>query len=94
MTLIAIILLVAILVVVTLIYLKRHPVQELHPTPNGQNYIGKVFTLEFPVINGTGILQVDHTTWRLNCPDLPAGSRVRITGKEGMILLAEPNHSS
>lgn len=91
MNLCTVLLIAAIIVIIGLLYLKFFPRKETHGTPHAGSYIGKVFTLEFPVINGTGILQVDNTTWRIHSPDLPAGSRIKITGVDGMVLLAEPN---
>lgn len=92
MTTVAIVALVIIIIFVAILYLRRHPIKEIQWSPNGESYIGKVFTLEFPVINGTGVLQVDNTTWRIHCVDLPAGARIKIVGVDGLILLAEPNH--
>lgn len=93
MTAVAIIALVMIIIFIGILYLRRNPVNEIQSSPRGESYIGKVFTLEFPIINGTGILQVDNTTWRIHCVDLPAGARIKIIGIDGLVLLAEPNHS-
>ncbi|MBV8802278.1 MAG: NfeD family protein [Gammaproteobacteria bacterium] len=73
-------------------YLKHHPIKTDRPTLNRRNeqYIGRVFTLESPVINGMGKIIVEDSTWRVRCPDTPAGTQIRIVGVEGVILIGEP----
>ena len=48
--------------------------------------IGRVFTLEKPIIDGTGTVRIDDTIWRVAGPDAPAGSRVRIVHADGASL--------
>ena len=48
--------------------------------------IGRVFTLEKPIIDGSGTVRIDDTIWRVAGPDAPAGSRVRIVQAEGASL--------
>ena len=48
--------------------------------------IGRVFTLEKPIIDGTGTVRIDDTIWRVAGPDAPAGSRVRIVQADGASL--------
>ncbi len=73
------------------LYLKRHPIATDRPLLNkrSEQYIGRIFTLETPVINGMGNIKVDDSTWRVRCNDLPAGARVRIVGVDGIILIGE-----
>jgi inner membrane protein len=54
-----------------------------------QGMVGRVFTLEKPIANGVGVVRVDDTTWRVNGPDRPAGSRVRVVEADGAILTVE-----
>ena len=56
-----------------------------------QALVGRVFTLEKPIIDGAGTIAVDDTVWRARGPDLSAGSRVRVTGTEGGLLIVEPS---
>ena len=39
--------------------------------------VGRVFTLEKPIIDGSGTVRIDDTIWRVAGPDAPAGSRVK-----------------
>jgi membrane protein implicated in regulation of membrane protease activity len=73
------------------LYLKRHPIATDRPLLNkrSEQYVGRIFTLETPIINGLGKIRVDDSTWRVRCHDLPAGSRIRIIGVDGVILLAK-----
>src|ERR1700737_2322165 len=45
--------------------------------------VGRVFTLEKPIIDGTGTVRIDDTVWRVAGRDAPAGSRVRIVEAGG-----------
>jgi len=45
--------------------------------------VGRVFTLEKPIIDGNGTVRIDDTVWRVAGPDTPAGSRVRIVQADG-----------
>ena len=51
-----------------------------------QAMIGRVFTLEKPIVDGAGTVRIDDTIWRVAGPDTPAGSRVRIVRAEGASL--------
>lgn len=41
--------------------------------------IGQVITLAEPIMDGYGRVRIDDTIWRITGPDLPAGTRVRLT---------------
>jgi inner membrane protein len=48
--------------------------------------VGRVFTLEKPIIDGSGTVRIDDTIWRVAGPDTPAGSRVKIVQADGASL--------
>ena len=48
--------------------------------------VGRVFTLEKPIVDGAGTVRIDDTIWRVAGPDAPAGSRVRIVQADGAKL--------
>src|SRR5207245_2295817 len=48
--------------------------------------VGRVFTLEKPIIDRSGTVRIDDTVWRVTGPDAPAGSRVRIVQADGASL--------
>jgi membrane protein implicated in regulation of membrane protease activity len=72
-------------------YLKRHPIQTDHPALNlrGQRYVGRVFTLEQPIVNGVGKIRVDDSTWKVEGPDLPKGTSIKVAAVDGTILKVE-----
>jgi membrane protein implicated in regulation of membrane protease activity len=69
----------------------RRPASD-HPVLNrrGEQYVGRQFTLEQPIVNGRGSVKVDDTVWRVAGPDLPAGARFTVRGADGATLLVEP----
>ena len=54
-----------------------------------EGYIGRVFTLENPIVDGVGRVRIDDTIWRVTGVDSAAGSRVRIVRVEGPNLFVE-----
>jgi len=71
-------------------YLTAHPLETDLPNLNqrGQQYVGRIFTLIEPVVNGRGKIQVDDSTWKITCEDCEAGTKVVINGVEGVVLSA------
>ncbi|MES9959155.1 MAG: NfeD family protein [Sedimenticola sp.] len=78
-------------IIVWHLFLKRHPIQSDQPALNrrGEQYVGRLFTLEEPVVNGQGKIRVDDSTWKITGADCMAGTRVRVTGVEGVVLKVE-----
>jgi membrane protein implicated in regulation of membrane protease activity len=48
--------------------------------------VGRVFTLEKPIIDGAGTVRIGDTVWRVAGPDTPAGTRVKIVQVSGADL--------
>jgi membrane protein implicated in regulation of membrane protease activity len=55
----------------------------------GNQYVGRTFTLEQPIVEGRGKLRVGDTLWSAEGPDLAAGARVRVTSVKGTVLVVE-----
>ena len=55
-----------------------------------ETYVGRMFTLDGAIVDGRGRLRVDDTVWLVAGSDLPAGTRVRVTGTENTLLRVEP----
>lgn len=70
-------------------YREIHPPQSDQPLLNqrGQQYTGRVFTLDKAIVNGVGKVEVDDSTWRVKGPDLPVGTRVEVTGVDGVVFI-------
>lgn len=74
-------------------YLRRRPIETDRPNLNrrGEQYVGRQFTLQEPVINGLGKIKVDDSIWKIEGEaDLPSGAQVKVTAVEGTILKIEP----
>ncbi len=52
-------------------------------------FIGHEAVLDEPIRDGIGRLLLDDTVWRVQGPDLAAGSRVRIVAADGGLLRVE-----
>ena len=77
------------------VWLKRHPTETDDPTLNerGAQYIGRVFTVAEPAVDGIGKAKVGDSLWRIELSDqgsLPEGARVRVIGVHGATLSVEP----
>lgn len=60
-----------------------------HLNRRGEQYVGRVFTLEEPIVDGVGKIRVDDSTWKVHGEDCPAGTRIEVTGVDGTILRVE-----
>src|SRR5690606_13944393 len=52
--------------------------------------VRQVVPLHDAIVAGRGRVQIADAYWTVTGPDLPAGTRVRITGADGMQLQVEP----
>jgi hypothetical protein len=48
--------------------------------------VGRVFTLEQPIVNRQGKIRVDDSTWKIEGTDCTAGTNVRVVGVDGVVL--------
>ncbi|WP_193367303.1 NfeD family protein [Pelagibius marinus] len=55
----------------------------------GASYVGRTFTLKEPIVDGTGLLHVDDSRWKVEGEDLPAGTKVKVTAIDGTVLKVE-----
>jgi membrane protein implicated in regulation of membrane protease activity len=54
-----------------------------------QGFVGRVFTLDKPIVDGAGTVRIGDTIWRITGPDCAAGSRVKIARADGAMLFVE-----
>ncbi|KOR30394.1 hypothetical protein TI04_05995 [Achromatium sp. WMS2] len=78
------------------IWMQRNPIVSDQPYLNrrGHQYIGRVFSLDAPIVNGFGKIKVDDSTWKVRGPDTELGTKVIVTGVDGTVLLVEPQQDS
>jgi membrane protein implicated in regulation of membrane protease activity len=55
----------------------------------GLRYIGEIVTLEQGLPGGTGSIRLGNRDWSVRGPSLPAGSKVRVIGVDGTVLLVD-----
>jgi inner membrane protein len=69
-------------------YLNEHPIESDQPKLNrrGEQYIGRTFTLEEPIVNGRGKIKVDDSIWKISGEDCPQGTKVQVDGVNGVVL--------
>jgi membrane protein implicated in regulation of membrane protease activity len=55
-----------------------------------EQFVGKVFVLDSAIVNGNGRIKTGDALWTVTGPELPAGTRVRVTAADSMILTVVP----
>jgi membrane protein implicated in regulation of membrane protease activity len=50
-------------------------------------YLGRSLVVEEAIENGRGKVRVGDSVWQAEGPDAPAGSRVKVTGARGTVLV-------
>ncbi|MGR8935183.1 MAG: NfeD family protein [Gammaproteobacteria bacterium] len=75
-------------------YFKKHPIESDHPLLNKRSaqYVGRVFTLEEPIINGQGKIKVDDSIWKVRGDDCEGSTKIKVVGVDGTILLVKKAH--
>ncbi len=51
--------------------------------------VGRVCTLDQPIVGGEGRVRFDDAIWAAKGPDAPAGTKVRVVGVEGKVVSVE-----
>ena len=59
------------------------------PHRAGERFIGRVLTLSEAIQGGDGRAELGELSWALRGPDSPPGSRVRVTGVDGRVLIVD-----
>jgi inner membrane protein len=73
-------------------YHRHHPTVSEQPLLNqrARHYVGRIFTLEQPIVNGEGKIRVDDSLWKIRGADCPSGTRVEVTDVDGVVLKIRP----
>ena len=68
------------------------PTESAEPLLNqrGESLVGRTAVLKDAIAEGRGRVKLDDTTWSVQGPDLPAGTRVKIVACHGRDLMVEP----
>ncbi len=72
-------------------YKGTHPEtsEQPHLNQRAAQYIGQVYKLSEPIVQGYGKAYVGDGAWKVRGPDLPAGASVRVSAVEGALLIVE-----
>lgn len=72
----------------------RHPVQSADPMLNdrGGQIVGQSVVVTHVIEGGTGRVRHGDTEWLARGPDAQPGTRMRVTGADGTVLLVEHLH--
>ena len=68
----------------------EQPVDQPFLNRRADGFVGREFTLEKPIVAGSGTVRIDDTIWRLAGPDCPGGSRVKVVRADAATLVVEP----
>ncbi len=75
-------------VLAALKYLRKHPLTSDRPLLNERavQHVGQSFDLIDPIVNGRGSVKIGDSIWRVEGPELPKGTRVRVLSADGSLL--------
>jgi membrane protein implicated in regulation of membrane protease activity len=75
-------------VLLALKYLRKHPLESERPLLNERavQHIGQYYDLVDPIVNGRGSVKIGDSIWRVEGPELPKGTRVKVLGCNGTLL--------
>lgn len=72
-------------------YAKNHPIASDQPLLNkrGEQYVGRVFNLHEPIVNGQGKIKVDDSIWKVHGEDCDINTKVKVTAIRGVVFDVE-----
>ena len=73
-------------------FLRDKPIVSTDPLLNqrGAQLVGETAVVTEPIEEGSGRVRLGDSEWIARGPDMAPGTRVRITGNKGVVLLVEP----
>lgn len=86
----------AVLSIISIVLWRRFSpkLQEVRAQPflnrRTEGFVGRVFTLERPIVDGSGTVRIDDTIWQVRGPDSASGTRVKVTDADGATLHVMP----
>ena len=82
----------AILSVVSIIvwryYYNKNPIATDEPLLNrrGEQYVGRIITLQEPIVDGQGKVKVDDSTWKIEGEDCAEGTKIKIVSVNNVVF--------
>ena len=73
-------------------HLREKPIESADPLMNrrGDRLVGEIAQVTEAIEAGSGRVHLGDSEWIARGQDVPVGTRVRVTGSQGAILLVEP----
>lgn len=65
------------------------PEPDVQLNRRGESYVGETFKLDGPIESGRGRMRIGDTVWRIQGPDLEAGSKVKVVAVKATTLIVE-----
>ncbi len=69
--------------------MEEKPTDQPHLNRRNERYIGRTFNLVDAIENGVGKVIVDDSQWKVMGEDAPLGTKVKVVGTDGTVLLVE-----
>jgi len=75
-------------------YLRAHPVEAADPKMNdrGARAIGEIVVVTHAIDSGSGRVRLGDGEWLAKGPDADPGTKMRVSGHDGAVLLVEHLH--
>jgi membrane protein implicated in regulation of membrane protease activity len=75
-------------------YLRANPIQPADPLMNdrGARAVGEMVVVTHAIDGGTGRVRLGDSEWLAKGPDAEPGSRMRVSGHDGSVLIVEHLH--
>ncbi|MFA7588179.1 MAG: NfeD family protein [Novosphingobium sp.] len=75
-------------------YLRGHPIVSADPLMNdrGARLVGEMVMVTQTIESGSGRVRLGDSEWLVRGPDAEAGTRMRVCGHDGAVLLVEHVH--
>jgi len=72
-------------------YMKKNKTVSDKPNLNrrSEQYIGRVFTLSEPIVNGVGKVRIGDSMWKVRGEDMEEGKNVKVVAADGVVLQVE-----
>ena len=73
-------------------FLRDSPIVSSDPLLNNRmgRLIGEIGVITNAIEDGRGRMHLGDSDWTVHGPDLPVGTRCRVTGSQGTVLVVEP----
>ncbi len=74
-----------------LVWWRGRPIETDKPTLNlrGEQLVGRVVTLDEPMVNGEGFARIGDSLWKIRGPDFVRGAKVKVVDVDGTVLLVD-----